>query len=41
MIKAEELANISTYQTLSADKKIEKLLNNTKLVKKLGAYLHP
>jgi hypothetical protein len=30
MIKAEELANISSYQTLWGDKKLEKLLSNHK-----------
>jgi hypothetical protein len=36
MIEAEELANISSYQTLSADKKSKSYQVHTKLVKKCG-----
>ena len=39
MIGAEELAIISGYQTLSADKKEKSYQAITKLVKKAGAYV--
>jgi hypothetical protein len=38
-IGAEDLDVISSYQTLSADKKSKSYLPRTKLVKKAGAYM--
>jgi hypothetical protein len=39
MIGAEDLAHISSYQTLSADKYLKSYKPRTKLVKKADAYM--
>ena len=39
MIRDEELAHISSYQTLLVDKKSKSYKARTKLVKKAGSYM--